>query len=145
LDVSAPRRTARANIWPKTTFALWLLTGGPWRSLADQHRQGPDVVELHDDHRSLRLNLTAAHLTLLRAHVDKHGQATLTETEAMADTGWIEGHVHEIVMPFTRAGFHTTAPAATTWLLLVSPIGVGLGRFVPPSTCVNRRARRCRH
>ncbi len=94
----------------------------------------PDVVELHDDHRSLRLTLTAAaHLTLLRAHVDKHGQARLTD--AVADTGWIEGHVHEIVMPFTRAteptpnlitgplpvvtnttAVHAPAAPATRWL-----------------------------
>ena len=78
----------------------WVDAFTRWR----QRWHCPDVVELHDDHRSLRLTLTAAaHLTLLRAHVDKHGQATLTETAAATETGWIGGHVHEIVMPFTRA------------------------------------------
>jgi thiopeptide-type bacteriocin biosynthesis protein len=64
----------------------------------------PDTVELHDDHRSLRLDRTVgAHLTVLREHVDKHGHARLTETESAAETEWIGGHVHEVVMPFARA------------------------------------------
>jgi hypothetical protein len=61
-------------------------------------------VELHDDHRSLRLSLTAAaHLTLLQEHIDKHRHATLTEADPTSGTGWIGGHIHEIVLPFTRA------------------------------------------
>lgn len=68
----------------------------------------PDVVELHYDHRSLRLNLDVdAHLALLRDHLEKHGHAVLTETESPDDLAWIGGHVHEIVMPFARA----TSPA----------------------------------
>ncbi|WP_435830588.1 lantibiotic dehydratase [Polymorphospora rubra] len=64
----------------------------------------PDDVELHDDHRSLRLTLTTpAHLILLREHLDRHGHAALVEADPAAGTGWIGGHVHEIVMPFTRA------------------------------------------
>jgi thiopeptide-type bacteriocin biosynthesis protein len=82
-----------------------------WEAAFAQWRQQwrcPDVVELHDDHRSLRLAFTAAaHLKLLREHLDKHGHAMLTETESIADTEWIGGHVHEIVMPFVR----TTPPA----------------------------------
>jgi thiopeptide-type bacteriocin biosynthesis protein len=72
-----------------------------WR----ERRNCPDAVELHDGHRSLRLDLTCgAHLELLREHLDVHGTARLTETETVRDTMWMSGHVHEIVMPFNRAG-----------------------------------------
>jgi thiopeptide-type bacteriocin biosynthesis protein len=80
---------------------------GSWDEALTRWRQRwncPDTVELHDDHRSLRLNVTVeAHRVVLRAHLDKHGHARLTETASGADTGWVGGHVHEIVMPFTRS------------------------------------------
>jgi thiopeptide-type bacteriocin biosynthesis protein len=64
----------------------------------------PDIVELHDEHRSLRLDLTIpAHLSVLRGYLDEHGTAKLTETDAVGDLAWIGGHVHEIVLPFRRA------------------------------------------
>ncbi|MDT3443608.1 MULTISPECIES: lantibiotic dehydratase [unclassified Pseudofrankia] len=83
---------ANAHYWEQA-FAQW------------RQRWGcPDAVELHDDHRSLRLDLTVdAHLAILREHLDKHGHATLTETDAAENLRWIGGHVHEIVMPFARA------------------------------------------
>ncbi|WP_239340347.1 lantibiotic dehydratase [Frankia sp. CiP3] len=78
----------------------WELAFARWR----QRGACPDIVELHDDHRSLRLDLTVdAHLAILREHLDKHGRATLTETDSVEDTGWIGGHVHEVVLPFLRA------------------------------------------
>lgn len=92
---------------------------GAWDDALTRWRQRwscPDTVELHDDHRWLRLTLTvAAHRAVLRAHLDKHGHARLTETESVADTAWIGGHVHEVVMPFTRA----TPPAPN---LLTGPL-----------------------
>lgn len=79
---------------------------GSWRTALARWRQRwncPDVVELQEEHRSLRLNLTVgAHLRVLREHLDKCGAAKLTETETVGDVAWIGGHVHEIVMPFTR-------------------------------------------
>ncbi|WP_239381952.1 lantibiotic dehydratase, partial [Frankia sp. CIT1] len=81
--------------------------GHSWEQAFARWRQRgacPDIVELHDDHRSLRLDLTVdAHLAILREHLDKHGRATLTETDSVEDTGWIGGHVHEVVLPFLRA------------------------------------------
>jgi thiopeptide-type bacteriocin biosynthesis protein len=81
---------------------------GAWEDALARWRKRwncPDTVELHDDHRSLRLTLTAgAHLTILREHLDKHGHATLTEADPASHTGWTGGHVHEIVMPFARTG-----------------------------------------
>jgi hypothetical protein len=78
----------------------WVEAFGLWR-----RRWGcPDTVELYDDHRSLRLTLTVdAHLALLRQHLDRQSQATLTATESAVDMGWIDSHLHEVVMQFVRA------------------------------------------
>ncbi|SBW23748.1 lantibiotic dehydratase domain-containing protein [Candidatus Protofrankia californiensis] len=106
-------RYRRAILSPATwristaDHAAMLAEPGSWKDAFTRWRQRwdcPDTVELHDDHRSLRLTLTVdAHLTILREHLDRHGDARLTDTEAAEDTGWISGHVHEIVMPFVRA------------------------------------------
>jgi thiopeptide-type bacteriocin biosynthesis protein len=101
--------------------AMWQITSadhaamtnqtGSWHDALGRWRRRwncPDAVELHDDHRCLRLGLTVdAHRAVLRAHLDKHGHAKLTEADSAAQTRWIGGHIHEIVMPFTR----TTPPA----------------------------------
>jgi lantibiotic biosynthesis protein len=106
-------RYRRAILAPATwritaaDHAAMLAEAGPWEEAFGRWRRRwncPDVVKLHDDHRSLRLDLTAgAHQTVLCKHLAKHGHARLTETESLVDTSWIGGHVHEIVMPFTRA------------------------------------------
>lgn len=106
-------RYRRAILSPATWHitAAALPPAGSWDEALAGWRQRwrcPDVVELHDDHRSLRLDLTiAAHATVLHEHIDRHGHARLTETETADDCGWIGGHVHEIVLPFAR----TTPPA----------------------------------
>jgi class I lanthipeptide synthase len=117
-------QAARLPYLPRVRYRRAILSPATWRITAADHtamiaetgswddaltrwRQRwncPDTVELHHDHRTLRLTLTAgAHLAPLREHLDKHGGATLTESESAADTAWIGGHVHEIVMPFARA------------------------------------------
>ncbi|SDP80681.1 lantibiotic dehydratase [Lentzea jiangxiensis] len=68
----------------------------------------PDVVELRDADRTLRLSLDEpVHATLLHNHLVKHGQAILYEATDVADYGWIDGHAHEIALPLV-----TTRPAA---------------------------------
>jgi thiopeptide-type bacteriocin biosynthesis protein len=106
-------RYRRAILSPATwrlntaDHAAMLTETGSWNEAFTRWRQRwdcPNTVELHDDHRSLRLTLTIdAHLAILREHLETHGYARLTDTEAADDTGWIGGHVHEIVMPFVRA------------------------------------------
>ncbi|ABD12882.1 conserved hypothetical protein [Frankia casuarinae] len=60
----------------------------------------PDVVELRDADRTLRLTLNEpAHATLLHAHLKRHGQAILYAATPAADYGWIDGHAHEIALP----------------------------------------------
>lgn len=108
-----PRVRYRRAILKPATWRLTALdlaapgTAPSWDDALSGWRQRwhcPDTVELHDDHRSLRLTLpVAAHRTILREHLDKHGHATLTETDSATDTAWIGGHVHEVVMPFARA------------------------------------------
>ncbi|MFF3493728.1 lantibiotic dehydratase [Streptomyces sp. NPDC002795] len=59
----------------------------------------PQVVELHDGDRTLRLDLGAPlHARLLHAHLAKQAAADLTETPEPDAWGWL-GHAHEIVMP----------------------------------------------
>jgi thiopeptide-type bacteriocin biosynthesis protein len=80
-----------------------------WRQVLDRwrHRWGcPEVVELRDADRTLRLTLyEPAHATLLHAHLKRHGQAILYEATPVAEFGWIDGHAHEIALPLvtTRA------------------------------------------
>ncbi|MGH3903774.1 MAG: lantibiotic dehydratase family protein [Pseudonocardiaceae bacterium] len=85
-----------------------------WRQVLDRwrHRWGcPDVVELRDADRTLRLTLDeAAHAALLFAHLMRHGQAILCEATPAAEYGWIDGHAHEVALPLvtTRAPPHPT-------------------------------------
>ncbi|MGQ0778888.1 MAG: lantibiotic dehydratase [Pseudonocardiales bacterium] len=72
-----------------------------------RHRWGcPDVVELRDADRTLRLTLDEpSHAALLHAHLKRHGQAILYPATPAAEFGWIDGHAHEIAFPLvtTRA------------------------------------------
>ena len=57
----------------------------------------------------LRLDLDHdMHLTLLRAHLDRRGRATLYEAPGLDAYGWLDGRAHEICVPLTsgdaRAG-----------------------------------------
>ncbi|GAA1311749.1 lantibiotic dehydratase [Saccharothrix xinjiangensis] len=100
--------------------AQWRLTtddltprqdGEGWPRLLDRWRRlwgCPQVVELRDADRTLRLSLDEpAHATLLHAHLVKHGQAVLYEATPIAEYGWIGHHAHEIALPLV-----TTHPAA---------------------------------
>lgn len=82
-----------------------------WRQVLDRWRRRwgcPDVVELRDADRTLRLTLDEqTHATLLHAHLKRHGQAILYAATPAADYGWIGGHAHEIALPLV-----TTRPAA---------------------------------
>ncbi len=80
-----------------------------WRQILGRWRKRwgcPDVVELRDADRTLRLTLDEpAHATLLHAHVKRHGQAILYVATPAAEFGWIDGHAHEVALPLvtTRA------------------------------------------
>ncbi|WP_435159350.1 lantibiotic dehydratase [Amycolatopsis sacchari] len=101
--------------------AQWRLTpddlppgqAGPdqWRPVLDRWRRRwgcPEVVELRDADRTLRLTLDEpTHATLLHAHLTRHGQAILYAATPAADYGWIGGHAHEIALPLV-----TTRPPA---------------------------------
>lgn len=93
------------TMW-RTAFTQWCIA---WRC--------PDTVELRAADRTLRLETTApAHLSLLRAHLDREGDATLVETASAADYGWIGGHVHEIAVPLTA-----TAPLSLSVRVSTDP------------------------
>ncbi|MGW1887768.1 lantibiotic dehydratase [Streptomyces sp. NPDC001970] len=103
--------------------ARWYLTnadvpGGDtaeWGPALDQWRvrwRCPEAVELRDDDRTLRLTLDEPlHAAILRAHLDRRGEAILTESAPADDFGWIGHHVHEIAMPLV-----TTRPPAPSGL-----------------------------
>jgi thiopeptide-type bacteriocin biosynthesis protein len=108
--------------WAVLAPARWRLTAADlpapdiadegWHQALDRWRQRwrcPDLVELHDADRTLRLNLTEpAHLALVHAHLHRHGHAVLSEAAAGGEFGWIGGHAHEVVVPP-----FSTLPAAT--------------------------------
>src|SRR6266545_633706 len=88
---------------------------GTWRHALDvwlARWRCPTAVELRDDDRSLRLALDEPiHAAILRAHLARHGHATITEASTPADYGWLDGHAHEIAVPMVRAGAATASPA----------------------------------
>ncbi|GAA0705119.1 lantibiotic dehydratase [Kitasatospora atroaurantiaca] len=93
--------------WLLTPADLTDLTG--WRS----RWQCPDVVELRDDDRTLRLALDEPlHVAILTAHLEQAGQAFLTETATAEDSGWLGGHAHEIAVPLARSGPGAPSPLA---------------------------------
>ncbi|HEY3952744.1 MAG TPA: lantibiotic dehydratase [Streptosporangiaceae bacterium] len=74
----------------------------------------PDVVELRDEDRALRLDLTGpAHQAVLRNHVARHGHAVLAETATADALGWIGGHSHEIAAAMTAARPRPPGPGVT--------------------------------
>lgn len=65
----------------------------------------PTTIELRDDDRSLRLDLTVPlHAAILRTHLARHDDATLVEAIPDAEHGWFDGHAHEIAVPLIRTG-----------------------------------------
>ncbi|MGH3624451.1 MAG: lantibiotic dehydratase, partial [Sciscionella sp.] len=100
--------------WRLATDDLPPGQAGPdqWRQVLDRWRQRwncPDIVELRDADRTLRLTLDEpTHAALLHAHLTRHGQAILYQATPAAEYGWIDAHAHEIALPLvtTRA----TAP-----------------------------------
>ncbi|MEV8635353.1 lantibiotic dehydratase [Streptosporangium sp. NPDC051023] len=95
--------------------ARWLLTLADLPDLQGWRRRWhcPDMVELRDDDRTLRLALDEpAHAAILTAHLQHAGQAFLTETGAAEDFGWLDGHAHEIAVPLARSGAGAPSPLA---------------------------------
>jgi thiopeptide-type bacteriocin biosynthesis protein len=88
----------------------------------------PDVVELRDDDRTLRIDFTVpAHATIIRQHLDKHADATFTETAGTAEGfGWVDGHAHEIAIPFV-----TCRPAAPSPLHGLPPVNTNRHGHTP--------------
>ncbi|MHC3412198.1 lantibiotic dehydratase [Streptomyces sp. DT17] len=83
----------------------------------------PQLVELRDDDRTLRLDLNEpVHARLVHGHLLRHGSAELLEAPAEQDFGWM-GHAHELTLPLTstrRSLPHpdlTAAPVVTNRML----------------------------
>jgi thiopeptide-type bacteriocin biosynthesis protein len=78
-----------------------------WRaSLKDWGRRYrlPDLIELRDDDRMLRLDLTIdAHAALLREQLAKVDDVVLVEGDEAEQYGWLDGHAHEIAVPLVAA------------------------------------------
>lgn len=74
-----------------------------WHKAADEwrtRRRVPDEVALTEGDQLLPLDLSErAHVALLRAHLDSHESADLTE--AVSGGGWFDGRAHEIIAPMT--------------------------------------------
>lgn len=99
--------------WRLTSTDLTAAGGGlqQWQ----RRWQCPNLVELRDDDRTLRLDLEQAlHVGILQSHLDRHGMAVLTETELDDADGWIGGHAHEVAIPLTSVSPLRSAPLPLT-------------------------------
>jgi thiopeptide-type bacteriocin biosynthesis protein len=89
-------------------FRQWKHAIAGWR----QQVRVPDAVYLGEADNLLRLNLDHdMHLTLLRAHLDRRGHATLSEAPGLDVYGWLDGRAHEICIPLTSAMPARPSPA----------------------------------
>ncbi|MEW1687526.1 lantibiotic dehydratase [Streptomyces sp. NPDC091265] len=82
----------------RASWEEWHKTADEWRT----RRRVPDDVALTEGDQLLPLDLSErAHLGLLRAHLDTHESAVLTESDSGG--GWFDGRAHEIIAPMTAA------------------------------------------
>ncbi|WP_182903762.1 lantibiotic dehydratase [Microbispora sp. H10830] len=102
------------------TPARWLLAvadlreGRDWEAALTTWRDEvglPQRVYLGDGDQRLGLDLSEpAHQALLRAQLERTGNAVLRATPTFDAAGWIGGHVHEIVVPLVSARRATRTP-----------------------------------
>lgn len=105
-SVLSPARWRLTDDDLPTDLSGWTVALDRWR----RRWNCPDVVELRDADRSLRLRLDEpAHVAILHAHLRRAGDAVLIEVADHTDFGWIGGRAHEIVIPL-----FTTRPAMTS-------------------------------
>lgn len=111
---------ARLPFLPRVRYGRVILSPGRWNLTAEAlPSRGADMreradalgrwrkrwhchgaVELREDDRTRRLQLDVpAHAAVLCAHLEREGQAVLTEAPPEENYGWIGGHVHEIALP----------------------------------------------
>ncbi|WP_030777608.1 lantibiotic dehydratase [Streptomyces sp. NRRL S-920] len=99
--------------WLLTTTDLAEAHGPQWhRSLVQWQEQvsAPSVVYVGDGDQRIRLDLTEpAHRDLLRHQVQRDGAAVL-RADTAADTGWLDGRAHEVVIPLAFNGEPRRAP-----------------------------------
>ena len=102
-----------------------------WRQALAQWRRRwhcDATVELLDADRSLPLDLDEpAHAAILRAYLERHGRATLSEAVDPAAAGWIGGHAHEVVFPL-----FSTCPPARSPRVSVAPLVTNGTHGQPP-------------
>ena len=92
----------------RASFGQWKHGIARWR----QQLRVPDAVYLGEADNLLRLNLDHdMHLTLLRAHLNRSGHATVSEAPGLDAYGWLDGHAHEVCIPLTSTLPAQTAPA----------------------------------
>lgn len=95
-----------------TSTSTWGGALAAWR----ERRHVPRLVQLGDDDRWLRLDLTEpAHQHLLRDALDRHREVTVQEVAKPGAFGWLGGRAHELVLPL--ASTHTPLPTVrpATW------------------------------
>jgi thiopeptide-type bacteriocin biosynthesis protein len=105
---SWPQATARTPFLPRLRTghtilapAQWRLTRADWPTARTRPRLPlPRRVLLADGERRLPLDLDhRTHRSLLRAHLDRHGTALLTEAPDPVGFAWCGGRTHELVLP----------------------------------------------
>ncbi|UUU32400.1 lantibiotic dehydratase [Streptomyces sp. CA-210063] len=90
-------RLADADLPPGPFQPAWQSAMADWARMW----KCPQLVELRDDDRTLRLDLSEPlHARLLHSHLRRHGNAELLEAPDEQAFGWI-GHAHELTLPLT--------------------------------------------
>jgi class I lanthipeptide synthase len=109
-NLSASDLPARRAAWQEWTQA--------WGRLRRRYRI-PEAAHLGEKDVGIRLDLNEpAHLAMLRTHLKRVGNATLTEAPDHHDYGWNGGHAHELVIPLTA----TRPPSAPLFVRQAGPI-----------------------
>ncbi|MFJ2745336.1 lantibiotic dehydratase [Streptomyces sp. NPDC087440] len=104
---SLPNARAR---WPQWANAL-----ATWQQSVNL----PERVHLGQGDQGIGLDLTEpTHQALLRAHLDRHGTATLRPAPEQAAMKWMGGRAHEIVLPLAST---TTPLPPVRWPGRVAP------------------------
>jgi hypothetical protein len=88
------------------SLTAWREWSQAWGGLRRRYRI-PEAVHLGENDVRIRLDLNEpAHLAMLRTHLNRTGNATLTEAPDHHDYGWNGGQAHEIVIPWRPPGRH---------------------------------------